>query len=74
MIKLKNINYTKYTPVQLRGMENYFIYTIDKHKDFDEAGDQYYYFCHPLNQEGEADFKKTVILPKNTINSVPIRL
>ncbi|MDB5261026.1 MAG: hypothetical protein JWQ14_307, partial [Adhaeribacter sp.] len=65
MIRLKNIDYTKYAPVRLRGNGSYFIYTVDKHEFFDEAADKYPYFCHPLTQYGEADFKKTVILPKS---------
>jgi len=47
-MRLKNIDYTKYAPVQLRGNETFFIYTVDKHKGFDEAGDEYNFFCHPL--------------------------
>jgi hypothetical protein len=74
MIRLKNIDFTRYSPVQLRGNKSYFIYTIDKHELFDEAEDKYYFFCHPLTPSGEADFKRTVLLPKCAIISVPIRL
>jgi len=74
MIRLKNIDYTKYTPVQLRGNNAYFIYTVDKHEEFDAASDEYAFFCHPLTQDGEANFNRSIILSKKTIKPIPIRL
>ena len=74
MIRLKNVDYTRYSPVQLRGKNNFYVYTIDKHEIFEEAEDKYYFFCHPLTRGGEADFKKTVILPKCAIVPIPICL
>jgi len=74
MIRLKNIDYTKYSPVQLRESNSCFVYTVEKHLLFDEAEDKDIFFCHPLTQYGEADFKRTVVLPKSSIVSIPIRL
>ena len=74
MIRLKNVDFTKYSPVQLRGNNSYFIYTVDKHLIFDEAEEEYAFFCHPLTPYGEADYNKSVILTKRSIKSVPILL
>jgi hypothetical protein len=74
MIRLKNIDYTRYSPVQLLGNDSYFIYTVEKHVLFDEAEEEYAFFCHPLTQYGEADFNKSIMLQKRSIKSVPIRL
>ncbi|MDB5263340.1 MAG: hypothetical protein JWQ14_2623 [Adhaeribacter sp.] len=74
MIRLKNVDFTKYSPVQLRRNNSYYIYTVDKHVLFDEAGEEYAFFCHPLTPYGEADYNKSVTLTKRSIKSVPILL
>jgi hypothetical protein len=73
-MRLKNIDFTKYAPVQLRGNETYFIYTVDNHEVFEEAADEYFFFCHPLTRDGEANLNKAIVLSKKCIQTIPIRL